>query len=171
MAAQAVVALGNPFRGDDGVGPAVVEALEDRDLADLDLLDLGDATFELLYVLADHDAAVIVDAVDFGGDPGDVAVFAPESAEDVTGGQRGAHDTNPFELLSVADQLEATPATVRIVGIQPATVEFGDELSVPISDALPEIVDEVLAVLEGLTDSAGSDGSDGAVTEGDPFGP
>lgn len=150
MTGRAVVALGNPYRRDDGVGPAVLEAVAQRDPAAVDLLDLGDATFELIHVLTDHATVVIVDAVDFGGDPGDVAVFAPDSAEDVTGGQRGAHDTNPFELLAVADRLEATPATVRIVGIQPGTVEFGDELSPPVLDALPSVVDDVLAVLEDL---------------------
>ncbi|MFW5905883.1 MAG: hydrogenase maturation protease [archaeon] len=78
MTDRAVVALGNPYRRDDGVGPALLEELAQRDLPDVDLLDLGDATFELVHVLAAHDVVVIVDAVNFGGDPGEIAVFDPD---------------------------------------------------------------------------------------------
>ena len=155
MTDRAVVALGNPYRRDDGVGPAVLDALDQRDLSAVALLDLGDATFELVHVCTDYELVVIVDAVQFGRDPGDVAVFDPASAGDATGGQRGSHDTNPFDLLAVADRLDATPATVRLVGVQPDSLEFGEDLSPAVEAALPSVVDDVLAILEDMPDSAG----------------
>ncbi|WEL17135.1 Hydrogenase maturation protease [Halorhabdus sp. SVX81] len=133
---RAIVALGNPYRRDDGVGPALVGRLREEGLSSVDCLDLGDAGFELVHVVADYDAVVIVDAVDFGGDPGEIVVFDPADPETATG-RRGTHGTDPFELLEVASRVADTNPSIRVVGIQPAETGYGDGLSQPVSDSLP----------------------------------
>ncbi|WEL21021.1 hydrogenase maturation protease [Halorhabdus sp. BNX81] len=133
---RAIVALGNPYRRDDGIGPALVDRLREEGLSSVDCLDLGDAGFELVHVVADYDAVVIVDAVDFGGDPGEIVVFDPADPETATG-RRGTHGTDPFELLEVASRVADTNPSIRVVGIQPAETGYGDGLSQPVSDSLP----------------------------------
>jgi hydrogenase maturation protease len=146
---RAVVGLGNPYRCDDGVGPALVDRLAERDLPSTDLLDLGDAGFELVHVLADYETVVIVDAVAFGGEPGEIAVFDPDDAEP-TRAQRGSHRTDPFELLELAGQVGETPAAVRLVGVQPADVSFGEGLTPPLADAIAVAADTVVDVVRGF---------------------
>jgi len=145
----AVVALGNPYRRDDGVGPALVDRLRDRELPSVDCLDLGDAGFDLVHVVVDYEAIVIVDAVDFGGDPGEVVVFDPADA-DGTRDRRASHGTDAFELLAMAGRLKGTSPTVRVVGIQPAETGFGEGLSPPVADRIPGAIDALERVLSGV---------------------
>ncbi|WP_211194962.1 hydrogenase maturation protease [Halorhabdus amylolytica] len=144
----AVVALGNPYRRDDGVGPALVARLRDRDLR-ADCLDLGDAGFDLVHVVVDYEAIVIVDAVDFGGDPGEVVVFDPTDA-DGTRDRRASHGTDAFELLAMAERLRETSPTVRVVGIQPVETGLGEGLSPPVADRIPGAIDALERVLGGV---------------------
>ncbi|MFB6200607.1 MAG: hydrogenase maturation protease [Halorhabdus sp.] len=139
-AERAVVALGNPYRRDDGVGPALVDRLRDRDLPAVDCLDLGDAGFDLVHVAMDYDAVVIVDAVDFGGDPGETAVFDPANANALSD-QTGTHGTDAFELLEVAGRLRGVSPPVRVLGVQPGEMGFGEDLSPAVTDAVPEAAD------------------------------
>ncbi|WP_195837562.1 hydrogenase maturation protease [Halorhabdus sp. CBA1104] len=146
---RAVVGLGNPYRRDDGVGPALIDRLAAQDLPSTDLLDLGDAGFELVHVLTDYEAVVIVDAVRFGGDPGEYIVFDPD--ETTTLGENGAtHDADPEAFLDIADRIGDAPASVRLFGIQPATTEFGERFSPAVSGALPAATAALLRVLRRL---------------------
>ena len=137
---DAVIALGNPFRRDDGVGPILLDRLRDRELPGTELVELGDPGFRLIHVLADYSSVVVVDAVDFGAEPGTFETFDPAETETIQE-ERSSHKTDVFELLAVSDVVE-DPTTVRVFGVQPKSVDFGDELT-----------DEVAAVLSPATDA------------------
>ncbi|QSG10306.1 hydrogenase maturation protease [Halapricum desulfuricans] len=145
---DAVIALGNPFRMDDGVGPMLLDRLGDRELPDVELVDLGDPGFRLIHVLGDYSSVVIVDAVDFGAEPGTFEVFDPADTG-TTPAERSSHRTDVFELLEVADAVEG-PTTVRVFGVQPESVDFGDELTDEVAAALPPATDALVEAIEGL---------------------
>ncbi len=145
---DAVIALGNPFRRDDGVGPLLLDRLRDRELPDVELVDLGDPGFRLIHVLADYSSVVIVDAVEFGAEPGTVEVFDPADTETVRT-ERSSHKTDVFELLEVADAVEG-PTAVRVFGVQPGSIDFGDELTDGVAAALPPATDALVEAIEGL---------------------
>lgn len=146
---RAIVALGNPYRRDDGIGPALVDGLRDRDLPSVDCLDLGDAGFDLVHVVADYAAVVIVDAVDFGGDPGEVTVFDLADTTEITE-RRGTHATDPFELIELGGGLAETATTIRVVGVQPAETGYGDGLSPAVAQAFSEASETLLATVQSL---------------------
>lgn len=145
---DAVVALGNPFREDDGVGSILLDRLRDRELPDVELVDLGDPGFRLIHVLADYSSVVIVDAVDFGAEPGTFEVFDPAETE-TTQEERSSHKTDVFELLDVSDAVEG-PTTVRVFGVQPKSVDFGDELTDEVTAVLPPATDALLETVRTL---------------------
>ena len=77
-----LLGVGNPLRGDDGVGLAVVDWLQERGLPpDVVVVDGGTAGLELVLTLADYRRALIVDAVDMGRAPGMWLRFAPNKAK------------------------------------------------------------------------------------------
>ncbi|MFB6151906.1 MAG: hydrogenase maturation protease [Haloarculaceae archaeon] len=138
---RAVVGLGNPFRRDDGVAPVVLERLRDRPVADeVAVFDLGDAGFRLLHVLAEFDVVVVVDAVRFGGDPGEHVVARPDELASL-GEREGTHDTAVLDLVETSDRLEEAPADVLVFGVQPARTGYGEGLSDPVESAVPALVD------------------------------
>ena len=80
----AVIGVGNPLVADEGVGIAVIEELGKRDLPDsVELVDAGSAGMSLLHIIKDYDAVIIIDAADFGGEPGEVRTFTPDEVRSV----------------------------------------------------------------------------------------
>jgi len=67
------VGVGNVLMGDDGAGPAAVEALRRAGLADrAGLFGAGLAFSEVLCELEPHRPLVVIDAVRGGGEPGSI---------------------------------------------------------------------------------------------------
>src|ERR671934_169318 len=76
-----IAGIGNVLRGDDGFGPAVVQALLARGALPrgVHAVELGIGGIGLVHELMDgYDAVVIVDAVDRGGAPGAIHVLATD---------------------------------------------------------------------------------------------
>lgn len=145
-----VIALGNPLRGDDGIGNVLLNRLRERGLpADVELRDLGDGGFDVLHALADADRAVIVDAVRFGGEPGECVVFEPGEVAAIVE-SRGSHDSDLFELLELAAAREEAPERVVIFGVQPGDVREGEQLSDPLRAALPDLTDALVETVDDL---------------------
>ncbi len=106
-----VAGIGNVFLGDDGFGVAVAERLARRELpAGVEARDFGIRGMDLAYALGDYDAAVLVDAVPRGGEPGTLYVIEPKL--DLPGGQFQAHGMDPVSVLALARELGGTPERV-----------------------------------------------------------
>lgn len=137
-----VAGVGNPLRGDDGFGPAVIEAL--GPLPDgVQTTETGIGGVALLQdLMLGWDGFVLLDAVERGAAPGTVFVLEPEVPEAVH--VPDVHLANPDRVLSMARSLGALPARVRIVGCQPLdahTLALG--LSPQVADAITVAVAHV----------------------------
>ncbi len=152
-----VACMGNVLRSDDGFGVAVAGELETRRLpAGVRLIEVGIGGMHLVQELLDgYDAVLIVDAVDRGAAPGALFVLEPEIPDPPadTRDRRellaDLHYTVPSRALFLAKALGRLPATVRIVGCQPAEAEkLGMELSPRVRAAVPEAVRTVEGLLK-----------------------
>ncbi|MCD4733107.1 hydrogenase maturation protease, partial [bacterium] len=71
-----VASLGNPLVGDDGVGLAVLKQLEQQELpVEVKLVDLGTDLLALSSHLDGIGKVILLDAVNFGGEPGELRRF------------------------------------------------------------------------------------------------
>ena len=140
---QVVIGLGNPYRGDDGVVSVLFETLrEAASPPEVPLIERGDATLGVLHLLIEYDSVLLVDAVRFGGEPGDHVVFTPEEAVSrVTAS--GTHESDLLEIVELADQVGDGRTEVRIFGIQPGTTEWGNGLSPQLAERVPELIREL----------------------------
>ena len=85
------------------------------------------------------DTVLIVDAVDFGGIPGECRVLKPEDI--VSGGI----STHALSLQMVCDYLKARiPVRIFLLGIQPEVVEFGEELSLDVAHSIDSLVSKLI---------------------------
>ena len=64
-----VVGIGNVLLKDEGIGCHVVQALQEADLSDVEIID-GGTSLDVLQLSEDADKLIIVDAVKGGGMPG-----------------------------------------------------------------------------------------------------
>jgi hydrogenase maturation protease len=145
-----VLGIGNPFRGDDGVGPRIVEELTNRGLPEgVTALDAGTGGLDLLQVLEGWERVVVVDAADLGQQPGQFIRFTPDQAE-------LARDTDCFslhhaglsEVLALANALERPLPDMVIFGVQPADIGWREGLSPAVETALPILADAVIREIE-----------------------
>lgn len=151
-----LVVCGEPSRGDDGLGPAVLEAVLDelppavrarldvRRRPGLDPVDLLD--------LADDTAVIVVDCV-VGVAPGTV-VRLPLADLGRTGGP-GPASTHTLPVADVVRLVEAVagrPPPGVFLGLGGRSFELGAPLSPPVRAALPGFGAALRAEIDGLLD-------------------
>ena len=147
--ATLILGLGNPLRGDDGVGPFVVKALLDRGLPQgVKALDAGSGGLALLQIMEGWDRVLVVDAADVGRQPGQFVRFRPDQAEL---GQRSDglsfHETGLADALTLARALDQPLPEIIIFGVQPAHMDWGQGLSPDVSAAVPALMEAILSEL------------------------
>ncbi|MET8946870.1 hydrogenase maturation protease [Streptomyces sp. NPDC004542] len=135
-----VIGVGNPLRGDDGAGPAVVEALRGR-VPDDTVLAVSDGDpGRLLELWRGADTAVVVEALRL--QPSRPGRLHTLTASEAAGRARGASSTHALglgECLALADTLGLLPRHVVVHAVEVAGIELGAGLSEPVRSALPEL--------------------------------
>ncbi len=146
-----VLGLGNPLRGDDGVGARVVAELERRGLPEgVKALDGGIGGLDLLQIVEGWERVVIVDAAEVGGETGEIAPgqfvrFSPDQAHLSEAAEHfSPHHAGLAEVLALARALERRLPRIVVFGVQPKQVGWGQGLSPDVENALPPLVDAVL---------------------------
>ena len=137
-----VLSLGNPLRGDDGVGTAVLTLLAAYPIIPpgVVLLDGGTPGLETVLLLEGYQKVIIIDAADMGLTPGawrrfSSAKLAPQEAN-LTG---TLHQAGLAEALELAEALNMLPDEVIIFGVQPSEIGWEPGLSVGVETAVTEV--------------------------------
>lgn len=136
-----VVGVGNVFKGDDGAGPALVAILASRGAA-FPIVDASEVpeNYGGWVVKQKLDAAIFVDAVDFGGAPGEWRVIPFEDL------MRSASSTHRLSLHFLIHYLtERWKGEPVLVGVQPKSLKLDSGLSPEVEAGLKEIAEALLA--------------------------
>ena len=144
-----VIGVGNEALGDEGVGIHVVRALLEQGLPPhVRIVEGGTGGWGLLGHLEGVRRLVLVDAMAMGRPPGTVVALRPEEVRRLSPPDRTSlHGTSLLDVLELAATLELQPPEVCIVGIQPAYVGWGLELSPTVRRAVHEAVEAVLRAI------------------------
>jgi len=140
-----VIGIGNTLRGDDGVGPAVVERLEgDASLApNVKTRTVHQLTPELAETIAAASRVVFVDAsTTLPAGVVSTACVAPAESGDV-----GAHALTPSMLLAVSARVFGRAPEAFVVSIGVADVQTGETLSHEVQAAVAEAAGAVRGVI------------------------
>lgn len=138
-----VLCVGNVMRSDDGFGLAVCDELRARGI---EVIASGPDISEILDRLQGLDRLVLVDAVDFGGEPGSLIVRSMEEL-DTMEIRTSTHSLSPIQFLRLVRELTGYPREVLIVGVQPKKLEIGEGLSEEVRGSLESAVNAVLSAL------------------------
>jgi hydrogenase maturation protease len=145
-----VIAVGNAFCGDDGVGAAVLaelgSALPTDAAGPVELVDLGADALALIDHLEPGRRCVVIDAARMGLAPGEVAVFRPDQVHlRIHGDGLSLHGLGLAEAFGLAAGLGRMPDDVLVIGVEPAQVDPGSGLSDAVAAAVPRVVDLIQA--------------------------
>jgi len=151
-----VAGVGNVFRGDDAFGVEVVHCLARKTLPDgVKVVDFGIRGIDLTYALLDgYRAAVLVDVLQRGGEPGTVYVVEPDwpSGEDADPDELliTPHDLDPAKVLRLVKALGGRCEQLVLVGCEPGTFGDEDEGAMGLSPSVAAAVDEAVLTIETL---------------------
>lgn len=146
-----VLGLGNVLMGDDGFGPAVVRAFEDRYEvgSDVAVVDLGTPGLDLTPWFSDVGRIVIVDTIKADLPPGSMRLYKKEDLlRHMPSARTSPHDPGVKETLAALEFAGRGPGEVALIGVVPQCTEMGLELSDAVRAAVPMAVEAVAAALE-----------------------
>lgn len=122
-----IIGLGQPAAGDDGVGPAVIQALGDVELPDDVEVSTARNPGELVDLLRSSSHAILVDAVVDTDAPGSVLVLEPEQL--AAQPSLSSHGLGVAEAVALARVLDGgARVEVVAIGIR-APRAYGTQLS------------------------------------------
>lgn len=139
-----VLGIGNILMGDEGIGVHVVNEVSSRPLPDdVECLDGGTGSFNLLEPMQNAKRVVLVDATVDGAEAGTVRLLRPRFSKDYPR-TLTAHDIGLKDLIDafylLGDEPEVALFAVSIDSFQEMTVE----LSEAIEKAIPAVADLVV---------------------------
>ncbi len=146
MGEVVVIGVGNPERGDDGVGWEVVSRLEG-------VLPPGVRTVRtsgadpasLMEAWRGAGSAVLVDAMVSGVEPGTVARFDAGAAPLPSGTRLvSTHALGAQAAIELARALEALPGRLCVIGVEAASFEPGSGLSRAVAEGAAAAANAVL---------------------------
>jgi hydrogenase maturation protease len=142
-----VIGCGNRLRGDDGVGPAVVDGLLRRGPPPgLRCLDAGTAGVDVVLAMRGEDRVVLVDACLGGGEPGTVRELRAEDLEPREPGPLSTHGIRWDRALALGRAVlqDAFPRSLVVYVVEAASLEPGDPLTPAVERAVERLVDELV---------------------------
>jgi hydrogenase maturation protease len=144
-----ILGLGSSLRGDDGVGPAVIEWLDRQVLPPgVETIDGGTSGLDIVSLLMERERAIIVDAANVGRAPGEWVRFTPETAQlNDNAATLSLHSAGLAEALTLGAALNVLPPTIIIYGVQPQHLDWSAQLSDEVQAAVAEVGQAILAEL------------------------
>lgn len=123
-----LIGIGHSFRGDDSIGPMVVESLIGTDGLDV-LVHHGEGT-DLMERWAGYQTVIIVDATCSGAEPGTIRVW-DAVADALPAGlfPKGSHVFGLAEGIEMARIMDRLPQAMTIIGIEGRSFAAGDTMS------------------------------------------
>jgi hydrogenase maturation protease len=143
-----VLGLGNILLRDEGIGVRALERLKAEYClpSRVRAMDGGTMGLDLLPCLEGVSRLLILDALQGGGAPGSLARLVDEEVPRALALKLSIHQVGLEELLAAARFQGTLPARLVLLGLEPASIDWGLELSSPVAAGMDALVDA--AVLE-----------------------
>lgn len=143
----AIIGLGNPLMGDEGIGVLVAQALErGHDIPDgVDVIEMGTGGLAVVHEMAHRPKVVFVDCALMDEEPGTIRRFTPDEVVTRKVQPRlSLHEGDLMQSIKLSRQLDECPEEIVIFGIQPQRVEMGAGLTPTLEQRLNEYAGLVL---------------------------
>lgn len=147
---RAIIGVGNVLLSDEGVGVHAVRYMQKwSNIPDrVKVIDGGTEGFGLMDLMVDCDRVVIIDCVKGGCRPGTIYCFDVDEIENSPFEYNSSiHQVGIVDIVKMVE-LIATPPFATIVGIEPACIDMGLELSDVVKKVVPRVAELSLQVVK-----------------------
>lgn len=145
MALTVVIGIGNPIRGDDALGWAATEALQDIVSGEgIEFLCVQQLTMDLVEMLGQASQAFFIDAR-AGEAIGKLEITEIDANSSLD--TPISHFFDPHTLLSVVQALYGTHPQARLYTVTSNSFEITEELTPQIRAVIPKLVSQIISDL------------------------
>jgi len=141
-----ILGVGNSLKCDDWIGCYATKILKtELNSKNLDFIigGVSPEAFSEKIVRARPTKIIILDAVDMGLKHGEINIIDPNKIKQTL------PNTHKPSLRILIDYLRKnTDAVIKIIGIQPKNVNFGERMNKEVKDAVPMIKEKVLELIQ-----------------------
>jgi hydrogenase maturation protease len=146
-----VLGLGNTRLSDGGIGVRVVRHLARDPETPHGLLPLDAGAFGFCWIskFKRAHAILIVDVAEIDAPAGATCLLEGEElVEHVRrSGRIAAYGSGLTELLDLARLQAYKPKRLALLAVQPASLDWGEDLSAPVSESLPVVCEQVIDIV------------------------
>jgi len=153
-----VLGVGNILMQDEGLGVHAVNELrkekkEWKD-ADVDFIDGGTFTQDIFYLFETYENVLVLDIVRANQTPGTIFILEENQLRKDKKQMLSLHDIDLLDSLGMAEMRGHRPY-LRVVGIEPDTIDWGTELTPPLAAAFSGYLKTVRQQINGILGSSG----------------
>jgi hydrogenase maturation protease len=144
-----ILGIGNTLLTDEAVGVRAVEALQDAyDLPlEVQAVDAGTSSMDMLDAIADVDLLVVLDAVKAGKPLGTVLRLSGDEVPVFFRKKLSPHQVGLSDVLASLEFAGCRPKDIVVIGIEAENFALGLEMSPLIAARVPELVALVVGEL------------------------
>lgn len=146
-----VLGLGNTLNRDEGLGVQAVKRVESclgSAGAPIEFLDGGVLGLNLLPWVEESSHLLVLDAVNAHKEPGTLIELKRDEIPLYSGIKLSDHQVTFQEVLGLANFRGHLPPFLYLIGIQPADLATGVDLSPVVQAAMPGMVERALDILQ-----------------------
>ncbi len=135
-----LVGVGNTLKSDDSAGPVFISKCLSKNIKS-EFLDAGVSPENFINKImnSEFNTLIVVDSVEMGEPPGTIRIFTPE---EISNRSISTYNTSLkilFEyIISQKPQIK-----IYLVGIQPKSLRFGEEISEEVSNSIDKLIEEL----------------------------
>lgn len=148
-----ILGVGNVLCTDDGLGPYAIEMLKSlyEFPEGVEVIDLGTPGLDFTPYLADARMVIVLDTVKGKERPGSLRLLRDgEIVAKPPPSRMSPHEPGLREALMATELAEMNPEEILLIGVIPESTEQGTKLTEAVREAVPSVVDTVVAELERL---------------------
>jgi hydrogenase maturation protease len=144
-----ILGVGNLLLSDEGVGVHVAQEMMKMAMPpEVQVVEGGTDGFGLVNVITEAERMILIDAVKGGGQPGSIYRFEIEDCPpypDIF--KTSVHQISILEVINLSSLIGSTPRTT-VIGIEPACMEMGMELSPAVAAKVPRVIEMIKEEVE-----------------------
>jgi hydrogenase maturation protease len=146
----AIIGLGNILLSDEGVGVHVINIVKERYTFSpgVEIIDGGTMGLDLLPLFEGRDKILIVDAVDFGKDPGYIGILENDAIPSALNSKLSVHHIGLSDVLFASKLIGISPSEICLIGIQPKSLDVSLEMTEEIKGKIETVIDLILRKLK-----------------------
>jgi hydrogenase maturation protease len=134
-----VIGLGNLLLSDEGIGVHLIRRLSEHQdkFPFVEFIDSGTGGMNVLHLIANRKKAVIIDCAKMGAKPGTIKQFEPADVQTIKKLTHfSLHEADILQIINLSKQLGECPDQIAIFGIEPESLELGQNLSKTLSNRI-----------------------------------